>query len=72
MIVAVLTTNVAAATAASDYLLQDWQFAGLHSASAFRTYLGMAPKSAVRHVGHLSQRDWDGVLKCLGVAIADS
>lgn len=71
-IVAVLTTNVAPATSSTDYLLQDWRSAGLNNESAFRSYFGMTHQSALRHIGHLSQRDWEGVLKCLSAAIANS
>ncbi len=34
VILGVLTTNVGTATTATDYLLQDWQSAGLRAASA--------------------------------------
>jgi mRNA interferase MazF len=61
LIVGVLTTNLTAATGPTDYILQDWTTAGLHAPSAFRAYFGMALPSAVQVVGHLSDRDWQGV-----------
>src|SRR5689334_2681152 len=65
LILGVLTTNVAAATAPTDYMLQDWAAVGLHSPSAFRAYVGMALQSAVQVIGHLSDRDWQGVQACV-------
>ncbi len=35
VIVAVLTTNTAAATATTDYILQDWHSSGLHVSLRF-------------------------------------
>lgn len=39
VIVGLLTTQVAKATAPTDYVLQDWAAAGLHRPTAFRSYL---------------------------------
>jgi mRNA interferase MazF len=38
LVLAVLTTQVATATAPTDYILQDWSAAGLYHPSAFRAY----------------------------------
>jgi mRNA interferase MazF len=70
LILAVLTTQVATATTPMDYLLQDWAAARLRRPSAFRAYFGMALPSAVRVIGHLSARDWQGVQACLARALA--
>lgn len=70
LILGVLTTNLATATTTTDYVLLDWSAAGLRSASVFRAYVGMALPSAVRVIGHLSPRDWDGVRACVGKAFA--
>jgi mRNA interferase MazF len=69
VILGILTSNVAMASAASDFAIQDWQAAGLRVPSAFRTYLGMAVSTAVRRVGRLSTRDWQGVKECLRQAL---
>ena len=69
VIVGLLTTNTGAANTGSDYLLQDWKQAGLHKPSAFRTYLGMEGQDNLRIVGHLSNRDWQGVLAAVRGAI---
>lgn len=39
VIVGLLTTNIESATAPTDYTLKDWEAAGLHYPSAFRSYL---------------------------------
>lgn len=72
LILGVLTTQITTATTPTDYLLQDWSAAGLHRPSAFRAYLGMATTSAVRVIGHLSERDWQGIQACLMRALAFS
>ena len=61
-ILGVLKSNVGSATTSSDYVLQDWQQGGLHKPSAFRTYLGMEAQADLRVIGHLSNRDWLGVV----------
>ncbi len=65
VILAVLTTNLTAATTPLDHVLQDWAAAGLHAPSAFRAYFGMATPSAVRVIGRLSDRDWQAVQACV-------
>jgi mRNA interferase MazF len=70
VILGVLTTNISAATASSDYALRDWHAAGLHAPSAFRAYLGMALGTAVRVIGHLSAADWEQVHSRVHAAIA--
>ena len=70
LVLGILTTNVAAATSPFDYLLQDWREAGLNAPSAFRVYLGMASPSAIRKIGHVSNRDWDQIRDCVRRALA--
>jgi mRNA interferase MazF len=65
LVVGVLTSQVARATTPVDYVLVDWANAGLRQPSAFRAYFGMATPRAVRVIGHLSARDWEGVQACL-------
>ena len=57
LVLAVLTTNLPAASTPMDHVLQDWDKAGLHQPSAFRSYFGMALSSNVRVIGHTSDRD---------------
>ena len=66
----VLTTQIASATSTTDYLLQDWSAAGLHQASAFRTYLNTAAAISVVVKGHLSDYDWQEVQARLRLSLA--
>ena len=70
LILGILTMNLSSATASTDYVLQDWSAAGLHSASAFRSYFGMALPTDVHVVGQLSTRDWQAVKGCVTRAFA--
>jgi mRNA interferase MazF len=70
LVLGVLTTQTGAATTPLDYILQDWDSAGLHRPSAFRAYFGMAIPTAVQVIGHLSARDWQGVQACLARTLA--
>jgi PemK-like, MazF-like toxin of type II toxin-antitoxin system len=70
VIVGLLTTNVRAATAPTDYVLLDWAKPGLRQASAFRSYLVTVDRFGSALVGRLSDRDWQGVQGCLVRAIA--
>jgi len=70
VIVGIVTSQIAKATAPTDYALQDWFTEGLHRPSAFRTFLATLPAIAATHIGHCSERDWQGILDCLGKAIA--
>jgi mRNA interferase MazF len=72
IIVGVLTTNLQAATAPTDVIIQDWQAASLRQPSAFRCYLNTVLPADVRVIGRLSARDWAGVQQCLSRALAVS
>src|SRR3712207_4104751 len=61
IIVGLVTSNVAVATALTDYVLQDWLAAGLRGPSVFRAYFAMTLPSNARMIGRLSPRDWDEV-----------
>ena len=65
LVLGVLTSQVSRATTPLDYVLADWARAGLRQPSAFRAYFGMATPAAVRVIGHLSARDWEGIQACL-------
>jgi len=65
-----LTTQMGAAATPTDYVLQDWSAAGLHAPSSFRAYVGTYVASAVKVVGHLSDRDWQEVQVRLKLAVA--
>lgn len=69
IIVGVLTTNIARATAPSDYLLQDYKTTGLRRRSAFRVFLATLPASSARKIGRCSDRDWQAIQECLKFAL---
>lgn len=70
VILSLLTTNLKSATAATDYVLKDWQSAGLHNPTAYRTFLTTMPSSSVTVIGHLTDYDWKQVQSRLSGAIA--
>ena len=56
----------------TDYVLQDWQAAGLRVSSVFRSFIVTLPPSAnLVVIGQLSKRDWQGVKACVRVALAE-
>ncbi|MDQ3649260.1 MAG: type II toxin-antitoxin system PemK/MazF family toxin [Acidobacteriota bacterium] len=62
VIVGLITSQTAGAIAFTDYLLQDWQAAGLRLPSAFRAFLVTIPRTAtVARIGRLSDADWQEV-----------
>jgi mRNA-degrading endonuclease toxin of MazEF toxin-antitoxin module len=65
-----LTTQLAKATAPTDYQLQDWAAAGLHHPSAFRVYLGTVLIQATKRIGELTDRDWQEVQARLRLGLA--
>lgn len=70
VILGLLTSNIAGAVEPSDYVLQDWQAAGLHRPSAFRAFLFTLPANAINSIGHLSNRDWSEVQVRMRIAVA--
>jgi mRNA interferase MazF len=66
-----LITSQTAVVGPTDYVLQDWAQAGLRVPSVFRSFIATLPPST--HpvlVGHLSERDWQGVCGCVRLALA--
>jgi mRNA interferase MazF len=70
VIICLLTSQVAAATAPTDYVLQDWTAAGLHRPSAARSFLATLPAVGIVATGQLSDRDWQEVQARLKLALA--
>jgi mRNA interferase MazF len=58
VIVSLLTTQIAAATAPTDYVLKDWAAAGLHRPSAARSFLVTLPAAGIVVTGRLTDRHW--------------
>lgn len=72
VIIGILTSQIAGATAPTDYILRDWAAAGLRQPSAFRAFLATIPQASVRVIGHLADRDWQEVQARLKLALAAS
>jgi mRNA interferase MazF len=71
VIVNLLTSDVDQAVGPTDYILQDWQAAGLHRPTAFRVYINtIKPVSIGPILGQLSDRDRQEVQKRLRLALA--
>ncbi len=62
VLLGLLTTQTTAAVTPTDYILQDWQAAGLTQPSAFRVFINTQPRTDVNaRIGRLSDRDWTEV-----------
>lgn len=70
VIICLLTTQIGAATAPTDYALQDWAAAGLHRPTAMRCFVATLPAASVVTRGRLSGRDWQEVQVRLGIAFS--
>jgi mRNA interferase MazF len=69
IIVRLLTTQIQNATTPTNYILLDWAAAGLHHPSAFRSFLITLQNGTIPAIGRLSERDWQGVLAALALAL---
>jgi mRNA interferase MazF len=71
LIVGLITTQTTA-LGVTDYVLQDWQAAGLRIASVFRSFIVTLPLSANPVcIGQLSERDWQEVRACVKLSLAE-
>jgi mRNA interferase MazF len=70
VVLGLLTTQVSSAKDPTDYLLQDWTAAGLHAASAFRSFFATLPSASISIIGHLSDRDWKEIQIRLRLSVA--
>lgn len=61
VIVGILTTRIPSPLASTDYVLRDWQAAGLRAESCFRAYVLTLHRSNVTAIGRLSSEDWTEV-----------
>src|SRR5687768_12523734 len=70
IIVGLITSQLAKATAPTDWILQDWQPAGLRLPSAFRAFLVTLPRSSiVSPIGTLSAADWQHIKERVNLAL---
>jgi mRNA interferase MazF len=71
VVLALLTTNVAAAVLPTDYVLVDWAAAGLNRPTAFRSFFATIQRAnVIGQLGVLSARDWAEVQARLRLALA--
>lgn len=71
VILGAITTNLAVCITPHDWVLKDWQAAGLRQPSAFRAFLVALPRQNIFAViGQLSDADWVGVQGCIRRALA--
>ena len=68
-LLAVVTSNIAIATAPTDFVLFDWREAGLSEPSAVRIYISPRWQHQVTRIGHLSDADWGEVQARLRLAL---
>jgi mRNA interferase MazF len=70
IIVGLITSQTSKATSPTDYLIQDWQAAGLRVPSAFRAFIVTLPRSAVvSKMGTLAHADWNEVVARVKLAM---
>lgn len=71
MIIGLITTQTTK-LGVTDYVLQDWAAAGLRITSIFRCFIVTIPPSANPIlIGHLSERDWLGVIACVKISFTN-
>jgi mRNA interferase MazF len=71
IVLGLLTSQLPATRGPTDYILQDWQAAGLRFPTLFRSFFMTVPVVAVQPpIGQLSARDWAEVQARLRVALA--
>ena len=65
-----MITSQTVAPGPTDYVLQDWSQAGMRNPSVFRSFFATLPRTTHSTlVGHLSDRDWQGVCGCVRIAL---
>lgn len=71
LIIAAVTSQLRAATSQLDYVLRDWQQAGLQRPSAFKPVVAtLEPTHVIHHVGTLTAHDQHQIRQCLRLAFS--
>jgi mRNA interferase MazF len=70
VLLGILTTRKPQRPASSDFVLQDWQSAGLKAESYFRVFVLTIHRSELTVIGRLSERDWREAQACVRRAFA--
>ena len=66
----ILSTKLPRKATSTDYVLLDWQPAGLRAVSCFRACVPTIHRSELTVIGHLSEQDWTQVRACVRAAFA--
>jgi hypothetical protein len=61
VLIGILTTKFPRTLTSTDYVLSDWQSAGLRAMSCFRMFVLTMHRSELTIIGHLTAQDWNGV-----------
>jgi mRNA interferase MazF len=70
VIIGLLTSQTGSANGPTDFLLKDWQAAGLQKPSAFRAFFVTLPRTAITAtIGQLSHHDHQEVAARIEVAL---
>ncbi|MGL4612228.1 MAG: type II toxin-antitoxin system PemK/MazF family toxin [Trueperaceae bacterium] len=70
-VIAGLITTQTHKLIATDYVLQDWQEAGLREASIFRSYIvTLVPTTHIHRIGYLTKQDWHGICERMRLSLA--
>src|SRR5258706_16448976 len=69
VILGLITSSRSDPLSPTDYEIQDWKAAGLHTPSRFRLYLVTLLQEDVRVIGALTQRDWQAVKLRVGTGL---
>lgn len=70
LIVGLITSQTSKSTSPTDFLIQEWQKAGLRVPSAFRAFIVTLPRSAVvSTMGTLTRADWNEVVARVKLAM---
>ena len=70
VLVGILTTKAPRQLASTDYILRDWQSAGLRAESCFRVFVLTIHRSELTVIGRLSESDWSEAKACVRRALA--
>ena len=65
VLLGILTTKFPGPVVSTDYVLVDWQSAGLRAPSCFRAYVLTMHRSGLTVIGHLSGQDWNSIQACV-------
>lgn len=69
VILAVVTSQIGKSNSSTDYVLRDWQSAGLNKPSAVRIFLFTLPQNKIAEIGELTEDDWAQVRERLRSSI---